>query len=127
MAVQNPFSSSYRVEVSGWDLSENFFVEKTLLEWTEPSQKSVYVRHPLRPGAIVFVRLIDPTAGSHAFPIAYQAQTIRPADYQGMNQILLVQLRSQSAAIPSEGHGGEREEGQQAAVHQQSDYPESSK
>ena len=51
---------SYRVEVSGWDAKENFFVEKTTLEWKPEDKKSMLLRADIRPGCIVFVRLLQP-------------------------------------------------------------------
>jgi hypothetical protein len=36
--------NSYRLEVSGWDAKENFFVEKTSLDWREHEGKTV-ARH----------------------------------------------------------------------------------
>jgi hypothetical protein len=41
---------TYRVEVSGWDAKENFFVEKTTLEW-KPEGQEINVaacRYPAR-------------------------------------------------------------------------------
>ena len=37
-------SSGYRVEVSGWDLEERFFVEKSTLVWSERSGKTVALK-----------------------------------------------------------------------------------
>ena len=91
MAAQIPVSTTYRVEVSGWDLEENFFVEKTELEWSEEQGKKVYMRHPLRDGAVVFVRLIQPTCSGHTFPIAYQVEKVRSGS-RGMWDVRLVQL-----------------------------------
>jgi hypothetical protein len=36
-----PTTSLYRVEVSGWDKSQTFFVEKPELQWNEESGKHV--------------------------------------------------------------------------------------
>ena len=44
-------SSHYCVEVSGWDVSEGFFVEKCELEWNEQSGKCVAMRRTLPEGA----------------------------------------------------------------------------
>ncbi len=64
---------TYRVEVSGWDAKENFFVEKTTLEWKPEDKKSMLLRADIRPGCIVFVRLLQPLATATSFPIAYEA------------------------------------------------------
>jgi hypothetical protein len=66
-------SSSYRVEVSGWDEKENFFVEKTTLDWSEADGKSIRVRSSVRLESVVFVRLIQPLGGGTGFPVPYRA------------------------------------------------------
>jgi hypothetical protein len=66
-------SSSYRVEVSGWDEQENFFVEKTTLDWSEANGKSIRVRSSIRVESVVFVRLIQPLGGGTGFPVPYRA------------------------------------------------------
>lgn len=86
-------SNSYRVEVSGWDASENFFVEKTMLNWGRNERKEIQLRSVLREGSIVFVRLLQPIAGGNNFPIAYQAQRIDPRNPDGHARIHLAQLR----------------------------------
>lgn len=68
---------SYRVEVSGWDLGENFFVEKTLLNWDNDGRKEVILRTPLQEGALVFVRLVSETMGNRTIPMTYQVHKIR--------------------------------------------------
>ncbi len=97
MSPQNPVSISYRIEVSGWDLAENFFVEKTELDWSEPHGKRVYLRHALREHAVVFVRLIHPTASGHSFPVAYRVENIGPANGSGMRAVSLVQLNPRAS------------------------------
>lgn len=51
--------ASYRVEVSGWDASENFFVEKTGLEWNREEKKEIVLRSFLLEGCVVFVSLLQ--------------------------------------------------------------------
>lgn len=67
---------SYRVEVSGWDLGENFFVEKTLLSWQEDGSKRVLLRTPLNEGTLVFVRLVDDSPTGRSIPVTYQVENI---------------------------------------------------
>lgn len=86
-------TNSYRVEVSGWDASENFFVEKTMLNWGRDDKKEIQLRSPLREGSVVFVRLLQPLASGNNFPIAYQAQRIGPRNADGHARIHLAQLR----------------------------------
>ena len=88
--------SGYRVEVSGWDASENFFVEKTTLNWCDDAGKQVLLHSSLREGAIVFIRL-NQSATEQIFPIAYRAQKIGPRDARGLSRVSLVQLRPRPA------------------------------
>ncbi|HEY6265981.1 MAG TPA: hypothetical protein VIW93_14360 [Candidatus Acidoferrum sp.] len=39
---------THRVEVSGWDISQSFFVEKPELEWNEVNGKQITLRRVLR-------------------------------------------------------------------------------
>ncbi len=91
MTERNRVSTSYRIEISGWDQAEDFFVEKTELDWSEQHGKRVYLRHSLRPGALVFVRLIHPTTGQSS-PVAYQVEKVTPADPNGITEVHLAQL-----------------------------------
>jgi hypothetical protein len=75
MTTQVMAQTSYRVETSGWDADENFFVEKTDLDWTE-EEKTIHLQHPVRKGALVFVRLIGIDSLENAFPVAYQAAAV---------------------------------------------------
>ncbi len=92
MCPQSPVTTSYCIEVSGWDSFENFFVEKTELDWSEEGGKKVHLRHPMRDGALIFVRLIHPTASGHSFPVAYQIVKSGPAAVAGRWQFHLTQL-----------------------------------
>jgi len=100
MSLQNLVSMSYRVEISGWDLDENFFVENTELEWNEDQGKKVFLRRRLRDGALVFVRLITSTTWGHSYPIAYEVQNLSLVDSAGRTEVLLMQLQPRFA-----GHG----------------------
>jgi hypothetical protein len=70
----DPASNNYSVEVSGWDVSESFFVETCELEWNEHSGKCIALRRMLHDGAHVFVRLLQPLSTERSYPIAYKAQ-----------------------------------------------------
>ena len=67
-------SSTYSVEVSGWDHSHAFFVERSELTWSEETGKLLTLSRRLPPGAMIFVRLLQPTGGELAFPVAYEAE-----------------------------------------------------
>ncbi|HTS11786.1 MAG TPA: hypothetical protein VMH00_06690 [Candidatus Limnocylindrales bacterium] len=93
MPLQTEPANCYRVEVSGWDSTESFFVEKTMLNWTRDEQKHVNLRSVLREGSVVFVRLLQPVSTTHNFPIAYQAKRIGPRNPDGFALVHLSQLR----------------------------------
>jgi hypothetical protein len=69
-----PVLSTYRVEVSGWDTSHSFFVEKAELEWSEEGAKRVVLGRELREGAILFVRLLQPISPDRSHPVPYETQ-----------------------------------------------------
>lgn len=92
MPSQALLSASYQIEISGWDLAENFFVEKTGLDWSEEHDRKVYLRHWLRDGAIVFVRLVHPVASGDSFPVPYQVESVGPVNADGLQAVSLTQL-----------------------------------
>ncbi len=92
--MENP--TSYRVEVSGWDEKENFFVEKTTLEWSEGTGKKIELRARLAAQAVVFVRLAQQLGGSNSFPIPYRAvEILQKRD--GLSTVLVQQLQPRMA------------------------------
>jgi hypothetical protein len=72
--VRFPAVRRYRVEVSGWDDLQNFFVENCDLLWTEESGKRVTLHRKLTRNAILFVRLLDPEQEDRAHPVVYEAE-----------------------------------------------------
>ncbi len=97
MDFQMDLQDSYRVEVSGWDALENFFVEKTVLSWSCEEKKEVSLRAPIREGCVVFVRLLQPVANGNNFPLAYQAVKVMPRDSTGARRVRLAQLRPRTS------------------------------
>jgi hypothetical protein len=91
MTTQVMAPTSYRVETSGWDIDENFFVEKTDLEWTE-EEKSIHLQHPIRKGSVVFVRLMGMDAQENAFPVAYQAAAVTYRAHERCYDVSLLQM-----------------------------------
>ena len=73
-AVTDPRLKTYRAEVSGWDRFQTFFVEKCDLEWNEEAGKQVTLARSLRPGAMVFVRLLQPISPEQSFPVPYRTE-----------------------------------------------------
>lgn len=76
LTVRQPLSSTYSVEVSGWDNSLSFFVEKTELSWKEETGKFLTLSRLLCPGTMIFVRLLQPIAAERSYPVAYQAEAV---------------------------------------------------
>ncbi len=96
MSPQNPLSTCYLLEISGWDRSETFFVETTELDWSEENDKNVHLRHSLRVGALVFVRLLHPTTSVDRTPVAYLVETVMEGDAAGTWLVFLTQLHPRS-------------------------------
>ncbi len=84
-AIEN----SYAVEVSGWDASENFFVEATGLTWNSDGTKEISLRRHVREGSVIFVRLMQPVASGDGYPIACQA--VKVVEH-GVNSRAAIQL-----------------------------------
>jgi hypothetical protein len=71
-------TSTYSVEVSGWDHSHTFFVERSELTWSEETGKLLTLSRRLPQNAMIFVRLLEPTDGERAFPVAYETEALSP-------------------------------------------------
>ena len=100
MHEQSDVYPQYRIEASGWDMCNQFFIEECTLKWNEASQKRILLRHQLREGAVLFVRLIPPTVGGESFPVVYRAEKVGPAQADGRREIALSQLRPMPAEVP---------------------------
>jgi hypothetical protein len=70
----------YRVEVSGWDATDAYFVEKTTLDWSGGDDKEISLRPAMREGAVLFVRLLQQFGTADSLPIAYRAAGVRIAE-----------------------------------------------
>ncbi len=84
--------SIYRVEISGWDVNEQFFVERAALQWGQGEQRTALIRRRVRPGALVFIRLLQDTAPSRSFPVAYRAGQVREREGQDSYELSLKQV-----------------------------------
>ncbi len=83
LTARHPVTNFYPVEVSGWDASESFFVEKSELEWEEDAGKRVILHRTLGEGAHVFVRLIQSPEGHWQFrllPVRPRANRREPGE-----------------------------------------------
>jgi len=84
--------SMYRVEVSGWDLNEQFFVERTALQWGQGEYRTVLIRQRVRQGALVFIRLLETVAPSRCFPVAYRARQVIERENGALYELKLSQV-----------------------------------
>ena len=82
-----PFTGC-RVEVSGWDEDEIFFVEKSELSWDEFADRHIAIKHKLADGTLVFIRMLQPTSLHRSFPVAYEAKFIA-CDAHGFHEFRL--------------------------------------
>lgn len=88
-----PSDNSYRVEVSGWNELESFFVERTSLLWDPSEGTQISLHSRIRDGAIVFVRLLQPVTDGNTFPVAYMIRRIEGPDLEGNAKVWIEQLR----------------------------------
>jgi hypothetical protein len=84
---------TYRVEVSGWDAADNFFVERATLDWEQDARKTLQLQSAVREGCVLFVRLLQPSAVVTNFPIAYQVVAVGDSDAVARTRVSLMQLR----------------------------------
>jgi hypothetical protein len=71
-----PVTGLYRVEVSGWDKNQAFFVEKSDLEWTEDSAKRVVLSYEVQDRSVVIVRLLRQLSTERSHPVPYEAEFV---------------------------------------------------
>jgi hypothetical protein len=57
LSARFPIAGMYRVEVSGWDKNQAFFVEKSDLKWNEDSGKLVVLSNAVPDRAVCDVAL----------------------------------------------------------------------
>ncbi|MGB7728018.1 MAG: hypothetical protein WBL50_08305 [Candidatus Acidiferrum sp.] len=81
-------SEGYRVEVSGWDENQSFFVEKSDLGWDDFAGKHISLQRMLPDGAMVFVRALQTQGLGQSAPIVYKVEFIG-CDPDGHHQFRL--------------------------------------
>jgi hypothetical protein len=79
VVAHQPLDSTYSVEVSGWDHSHTFFVERSELCWNVENGKQLKLSRRLPPRAMIFVRLLQPIDAERSFPVAYEAEPLSNA------------------------------------------------
>lgn len=89
-------AGTHRVEISGWDMDEQFFVEKTEIAWNESSEEMrLKLSRPLRKGTVIFVRHLQVAMMQRAYPLAYAVEPILAGE-DGACEYRLVQVRSRT-------------------------------
>lgn len=89
-------SGGYRIEVSGWGLDNNFFVESTDLLWTPNGDKKLKLRRALAEGDVVFVRLLSPGTPNDSVPVPYRVDRSEPMDRSGYCHMKLSRVNPRS-------------------------------
>ena len=88
-------ATASRVEVSGWDIDEEFFVENAELHQDLETERRIRLRHPLRKGAVIFVRLLHKSGCERQCPRAYEVDPLA-VDERGLCEYRLNSLRTRS-------------------------------
>ena len=97
LTAQRPITDTYPVEASGWDSAQSFFVEKSELEWNEVTGKHLTLSRSLRPGSMIFLRLLQPLSPDRSLPVAYHAQPMGTTP-EGQQQFRLNQIQPNSGS-----------------------------
>lgn len=92
-------ASRFEVEISGWDVREDFFVENSFAIWHGAGEKTVFVRHPIREGSIVFVRLCESLGRRETYPVAYRAGKVSIVDARGIRAVKLQPTTSLAGSV----------------------------
>jgi hypothetical protein len=85
-------SECYRVEVSGWDENQVFFLEKSDLAWDDFAGKHISLQRMLPDGAMVFIRMLQPQSLGQSPPIVYEVEFIG-CDPDGHHQFRLKEVQ----------------------------------
>lgn len=91
--VRFPAAMTYRVEVSGWDAEQNYFVTKAELQWYDDNCKQVILSRKLVNRALVFVRLLPFTDSDRALPVPYHVEYVESAS-EGLHRFRLHAARA---------------------------------
>ena len=87
-----PAVMTYRVEVSGWDSQQNFFVTKAELQWYDDNGKQIVLSRSVSNRSILFVRLLHATDLDRALPVPYEAELLESAS-DGLQKFRLHSIR----------------------------------
>ncbi len=116
MGVETLTATIYPIEISGWNVDGEFFVERTELRWNEKGEKRVSIREAVRDGSVVFARLMLQKSDSAAVPIAYQAELVPDQRSRGALEMKLVPC--QPRVNESDHEDSRKEQLHQVNVHE---------
>jgi len=97
MDIANAQPSSYRVEVSGWDQIESFFMETALLHWDGNNRHHLLIRARLRADSVIFLRLLQPISSDDNFPVPYVVSKLLSIEMDGRTNLLITRLHPKPA------------------------------
>jgi len=101
LSARVPLAGLYRVEVSGWDTNDAFFVEKSDLEWSEETGKRVGLCNAVLDGEVVFLRLLPSLGAEQPQPTPYEAEFVALTP-KGQRQFGYVRcIRALPTTVPS--------------------------
>ena len=82
----------HQVEISGWDSNEDFFVESTSLGWEAGEENIIRLRHRVRPGSMIFLRVVEPSSKPMHFPVAFRVGRVSARMEAGAYEAILRRL-----------------------------------
>jgi hypothetical protein len=81
-----------RVEISGWDSSENFFVESVWMEADGDGRAVVTLRSAPQLGSLVFLRHFSPSgASSRTLTLPWRVLEVQPSSLAGYYTVRIAQ------------------------------------
>lgn len=89
---------SRRVEISGWDTDENFFVERAAIQNAAEGRQRVALRVRLRIGSLVFLRLPEDLSLDRSVPVAYQVVKLAANTIRRQREVELILLHPREKA-----------------------------
>jgi len=98
LSARYPAAVTHRVEVSGWDKHQTFFVEKSELVGDESAGKQIQLHAAIPDGAVIFLRLLPPVNIERSDVVPYHTEFIRTT-LEGRHQFRLHAVRPRSASL----------------------------
>jgi hypothetical protein len=81
-----------RVEISGWDSSENFFVESVWMEAEGDGKALITLRSTPRLGSLVFLRHFSPSGEPRrTLTLPWRVLEVRPSSLAGFHTVRIAQ------------------------------------